>query len=128
MNAAQPMPEHLTYATKAVGAIILMGITWIADITASNIEDIPKVISELGLPMTFLGLTIYALIYTTKALRASEAGRLKDRAEYTQGIREDAAKAEVSRERIREAMDRQANAFDRVADRIDDLIDIHKKP
>ena len=122
------MPQHVIYAGKAVNAIMLAGVTWLADLAVTDLEAIPKAISELGLPTVFLALTIYALYYTTKALRASEAGRLKDRAEYTDGIRKDAEKAEKSRGEIREAMERQAHAFERMADKLNTFIDLQRKP
>lgn len=122
------MPEHLIYAHKAVAATILAGLAWLADIAASDIAELPKAISELGLPIVFLGLTVYALVYTTRALRASEAGRLKDRAEYTDGIRKDAERAEKSREALRDAMEKQGRAFDRMADKLETFIDINRKP
>ena len=121
--------------TKAVPGVIGAGITYFADLVASNVSGLPGWIGELGLPTAFLICVIYALVATNKALRASESGRLRDRDEYVDAIRQDAKQASETHEKLIEvfasqktAFDKQANSFDRLNDAVDKLADkIDKK-
>ena len=102
----------ITELTKSVTSIIIAAGAWVFDIVGSTVEGIPTWITELGLPVAFLVAVIYALVSTNKALRSSESGRLADRDEFLKRLTDDAVRATESRERLRQATERQTEAFE----------------
>lgn len=98
-------------ARATIGIAAAAG-AWVLEVVATSIDGVPGWISELGLPVAFLLAVIYALVSTNKALRASESGRLADRDEFMRRITDDATKSAESRERLRQATERQTAAFE----------------
>lgn len=112
------IPQALQFA-KPILAIMVAAMSYVAEATVSQLENVPSWIDRYGLPMVFLAAVIYALVSTNKALRASEEGRLRDRDEFMKQIREDAEKASQSRERLKESTDRQTIVFERLVGQLE---------
>lgn len=124
----EPMsPTALAFA-KPIGGIIGAATAYTAEIASKRVDGIPSWITELGLPTGFLICVIYALVSTNKALRESERGRLHDRDEFVDAIRQDARQATETHQRLieasvsqRMAFEKQAEAFDRHSATVDKL-------
>lgn len=71
---------------RPIFAIALAGLAYIADTIQNQIPGVPTWLSELGLPVAFLVVVVYALISIHKALRESERGRRLDWENYAQKL------------------------------------------
>ena len=69
------------HAVKPLLAIAGTGFVWMADAVVAGIDAVPAWVDKYGLPMVFLGLTVYAiraLFLINQALQAGKDSMIRE--------------------------------------------------
>ena len=118
MNAMTHIPTELYSFAKPIGAIVLGGVTYVAETITPEIPGVPVWLTSLGFPIAMLGIVIYALVATNKALRDCQQGRLADMETRAKELKDIIEKGHESRVRLIEATNEQTHAITNLVDKM----------
>jgi hypothetical protein len=96
---------------KSVLAFVGGGVIYVVEPVVAQLSDVPELIHTLGFPVAVASLCVAGLVGMFKALSEERKARISDRDQYILQLREDAAKAAESRERLIAATTEQTHEF-----------------
>lgn len=112
------MTSELATFAKPIAAVGMAGLTYLAETVTPDIPGVPVWLTSLGFPIAMLVAVIYALVATNKALRDSQAARIKDMETTAAKLEGIIDRGHESRERLIRATDQQTAEIKNLVERI----------
>ncbi len=105
-------------AAKTVGGTVFAFVSWGMGQLAQSVDTVPELLKAADTPLIIAGLS-FAILHLVKALRSvyselkeTNLARITDRDGFIQVLRDDAAKAAESREKLVKATTEQTSTLE----------------